>query len=51
MKINFISFFERFIYDNIYIKTLVDCFSRYMYLYPIFKATINNVIILFDYYL
>lgn len=51
IEINFISFFKRFVYKNIYIYNLINYFLRYIYLYLIFKNDINNVIILFNHYL
>lgn len=47
MKIDFISFFQRFAY-NIYIYNLVDYFSRHIYLHTTLSANINNVIFLFN---
>lgn len=48
---DFIGFFERFAYRNIYIYYLVDYFLKHLHLYLTFGASTNNVIILFDHYL
>ncbi len=49
--IDFIGRFEKSAYGNNYIYNLGDFFSKHMYLYPISDTCINDVIILFDYYL
>lgn len=51
IEIDFIDLFEKSAYGNIYIYNLVDLFSRCIYPYSTFDTNINNVIILFDYYL
>lgn len=48
---NFIGLFRKFAYGNIYIYNLLNYFSRHIYFYSTFEASINDVIILFDQYL
>lgn len=51
MGIDFIDFFERSIYGNIYIYNLVNYFSKRMYPHTSTGVDIKNIIFLFDYYL
>lgn len=51
MNINFIGPFERFTYRNTYIYNLVNHFLRYIYPYFTVGININNIILLFNYYL
>lgn len=51
MKIDFIDFFERSVYRNIYIYNLIDYFLRHIYLHPTSDTYINNIILSFNYYL
>lgn len=51
MGINFISPFERYVYENTYIYNLINYFSRYIYPHLIVGANINNIILLSDHYL
>lgn len=48
---DFIGLFEKSAYNNTYIYNLVNYFLKHIYLYLIFGADINNIIILFNYYL
>lgn len=51
MKINFLSFFERFIYKNTYIYHLIDYVLRHIYSYLTTGTSTNDIILLIDYYL
>lgn len=48
---NFIDFFKKFIYKNIYIYNLVIYFFKYIYPYYNQNANRDNIILLFNYYL
>lgn len=48
---NFISFFEKFIYNNTYIYNLLNYFLRHIYPHPTLETNTNNINILFNYYL
>lgn len=51
MEMDFISFYKRSAYRNIYIYQLIDYFSRHMYPHRTAGAGTDNVIFLFDDYL
>lgn len=47
---DFIGFFKRFSYKNIYIYNLVNNFLKHIYPHPTVNASIKNVIFLFNFY-
>lgn len=51
MKKDFIDNFEKSVYNNTYIYNLVDYFLKYIYFYLTIDIIINNIILLFNYYL
>lgn len=51
MEMDFIGPFEKFAHGNTYIYNLVDYFSRHIYSHLTSGASINDIIISFDYYL